>query len=245
MSSDCKFIAGRRGLDLFVWYVYDITDTKIRNRIIAIIQKYGFVRVQKSLFAANVSKNTMMMEYIYCPRRIYFSKTLKIPDNDSKDFKMMEGKRLHVDKVVNESEYLRKRIKVKSKKVDEYLMSKKLCISGKMDEILFFEDGTASPLDYKYSVYKGWNPDTYRIQLLFYAILIEENYGCTVNDGYIVYMRSKNRLERIRLFDDDYEEFFDVYNEMSRVLKNEVFPHITDNAIKCEDCPYGKICTRI
>ena len=154
---------------------------------------------------------SMMMEYIYCPRRIYFSKTLKIPDNDSKDFKMMEGKRLHVDKVVNESEYLRKRIKVKSKKVDEYLMSKKLCISGKMDEILFFEDGTASPLDYKYSVYKGWNPDTYRIQL----------------------------------FDDDYEEFFDVYNEMSRVLKNEVFPHITDNAIKCEDCPYGKICTRI
>ena len=211
MSSDCKCIAGRRGLDLFVWYVYDITDTKIRNRIIAIIQKYGFVRVQKSLFAANVSKNTMMMEYIYCPRRIYFSKTLKIPDNDSKDFKMMEGKRLHADKVVNESEYLRKRIKVKSKKVDEYLMSKKLCISGKMDEILFFEDGTASPLDYKYSVYKGWNPDTYRI----------------------------------RLFDDDYEEFFDVYNEMSRVLKNEVFPHITDNAIKCEDCPYGKICTRI
>ena len=211
MSSDCKFIAGRRGLDLFVWYVYDITDTKIRNRIIAIIQKYGFVRVQKSLFAANVSKNTMMMEYIYCPRRIYFSKTLKIPDNDSKDFKMMEGKRLHADKVVNESEYLRKRIKVKSKKVDEYLMSKKLCISGKMDEILFFEDGTASPLDYKYSVYKEWNPDTYRI----------------------------------RLFDDDYEEFFDVYNEMSRVLKNEVFPHITDNAIKCEDCPYGKICTRI
>ena len=211
MSSDCKCIAGRRGLDLFVWYVYDITDTKIRNRIIAIIQKYGFVRVQKSLFAANVSKNTMMMEYIYCPRRIYFSKTLKIPDNDSKNFKMMEGKRLHVDKVVNESEYLRKRIKVKSKKVDEYLMSKKLCISGKMDEILFFEDGTASPLDYKYSVYKGWTPDTYRIQL----------------------------------FDDDYEEFFDVYNEMSRVLKNEVFPHITDNAIKCEDCPYGKICTRI
>ena len=211
MSSDCKCIAGRRGLDLFVWYVYDITDTKIRNRIIAIIQKYGFVRVQKSLFAANVSKNTMMMEYIYCPRRIYFSKTLKIPDNDSKNFKMMEGKRLHADKVVNESEYLRKRIKVKSKKVDEYLMSKKLCISGKMDEILFFEDGTASPLDYKYSVYKGWNPDTYRI----------------------------------RLFDDDYEEFFDVYNEMSRVLKNEVFPHITDNAIKCEDCPYGKICTRI
>ena len=196
---------------MFVWYVYDITDTKIRNRIIAIIQKYGFVRVQKSLFAANVSKNTMMMEYIYCPRRIYFSKTLKIPDNDSKNFKMMEGKRLHADKVVNESEYLRKRIKVKSKKVDEYLMSKKLCISGKMDEILFFEDGTASPLDYKYSVYKGWNPDTYRI----------------------------------RLFDDDYEEFFDVYNEMSGVLKNEVFPHITDNAIKCEDCPYGKICTRI
>ena len=117
MSSDCKFIAGRRGLDLFVWYVYDITDTKIRNRIIAIIQKYGFVRVQKSLFAANVSKNTMMMEYIYCPRRIYFSKTLKIPDNDSKNFKMMEGKRLHADKVVNESEYLRKRIKVISKKV--------------------------------------------------------------------------------------------------------------------------------
>ena len=53
---------------------------------------------------------SMMMEYIYCPRRIYFSKTLKIPDNDSKNFKMMEGKRLHADKVVNESEYLRKRI---------------------------------------------------------------------------------------------------------------------------------------
>ncbi len=40
-----------------------------------------------------------------------------------------------------------------------------------VDEILFFNDGAAAPLNYKYSEYKN-----HRFQLVFYAQLIKENF---------------------------------------------------------------------
>ena len=187
---------------------------------------------------------TMLMDYIYCKRIPYFSKTLYIPQNAQNSFKVREGKRVHNTKMLEQGEYLRKRIDVKIKLVDDYLFSKKYDISGKVDEVLFFEDFKASPLDYKYSIFKGTVIKSYKMQLIFYSILIEENYNVSVDKGYIVYIRSKNRLEEIEFYDEDYQDFFELYEGLRKILENEVYPINVSPSVRCEECSYKNICMK-
>lgn len=185
---------------------------------------------------------TMMMEYTYCKRIPFFSKNLCIPSNSDSSYKVREGKRVHKEKAQNQSDYLRKKIGVIDKKVDDYLFSSRYNISGKVDEVLFLDSGQASALDYKYSMFKGKIADSYKLQITFYSILIEENYNLPVNKGYIVYIRSNNRLEGIELMDEDYSNFFCAYEGLSKIIYNNYFPEKTSYSIRCEECNYRKIC---
>ncbi|PRR79705.1 CRISPR-associated endoribonuclease Cas2 [Clostridium liquoris] len=42
---------------MLVWVVYDITDNKIRNRIVKFCKNKGLYRVQKSVFLGTLDKN--------------------------------------------------------------------------------------------------------------------------------------------------------------------------------------------
>jgi CRISPR-associated protein Cas2 len=44
---------------MLVWAVYDISETKIRNKIIKICQKHGLIRVQKSVFLGNINETQL------------------------------------------------------------------------------------------------------------------------------------------------------------------------------------------
>ena len=44
---------------MLVWFIYDISDNKVRRNIIKIAQGSGLYRVQKSVFLGNIDKNTM------------------------------------------------------------------------------------------------------------------------------------------------------------------------------------------
>ena len=44
---------------MLTWFIYDITDDKIRSNIVKIAREYGLYRVQKSVFLGNVNKNKM------------------------------------------------------------------------------------------------------------------------------------------------------------------------------------------
>ena len=84
-----------------------------------------------------------------------------------------------------------------SKEINQELYSKKYSIHGIVDEILFLNDGTASPLDYKYAVFKDRIYNTYKIQSAMYALMIMDNYKVESRSGYLVYTRSKNKLVKI------------------------------------------------
>ena len=49
-----------------------------------------------------------------------------------------------------------------------------------LDEILFLNDGSAAPLDYKYAEYKERTFRNHKYQLIFYARLIGEHYNIPV-----------------------------------------------------------------
>ena len=44
---------------MLTWFIYDISDDKVRNNIVKIAREYGLYRVQKSVFLGNVNKNKM------------------------------------------------------------------------------------------------------------------------------------------------------------------------------------------
>ncbi len=44
---------------MLVWAIYDISNNKIRNKIVKICKNYGLYRVQKSVFLGDIDKNNI------------------------------------------------------------------------------------------------------------------------------------------------------------------------------------------
>ncbi len=142
-----------------------------------------------------------ILEYLFCPRFSYFEYVLDIPQHEEKRFKVEIGRKIHERARQINPGYLRKKLGVKEKKIDVYLSSPS-GIRGIVDEILFLDDGTASPLDYKYAEYKERTFKNHRFQLVFYAQLVKDNFHAPVNRGFIIYTRSKNKLVEVPIHEN-------------------------------------------
>lgn len=146
-----------------------------------------------------------LLEYLFCPRFTYFEYVLDIPQHEEKRFKVEKGRTIHEKIRKINPGYLRKKLRAKEKKMDVYLTSS-MGLRGIIDEILFLDDGTAAPLDYKYAEYKERTFKNQKYQLVFYSQLIKDNYEVPVNRGYIIYTRSKNKLIEVPIREEDFEK---------------------------------------
>ncbi len=126
-----------------------------------------------------------VIEYLYCPRFIYFMNCLSIPQHEEQRYKVLAGREIHEKKAKINKDYLRKKLNCNKREINVYLASDKYHLKGVIDEVLFLEDGTAAPLDYKFAEYKERLFHTHKVQSILYAILIKENYQIEVNRGYI------------------------------------------------------------
>ena len=183
-----------------------------------------------------------IIHYLFCPRFIYFEYLLKIPRYEDRHFKVVKGREIHEKKLIRNKEYLRKRIGVQEKYLDQYLTNDYL--RGRIDEVLLLKDGTMAPLDYKFAQYKERLFSTYKTQLIAYAILIEENFGRPVNKGYLVYIRSKNKLLEVPISEEDKRRVKDVAMEINRIITENIYPKATRSKKKCVTCTYRNICTQ-
>ena len=156
----------------------------------------------KPVFSVTASH---LLEYLFCPRFTYFEYVLDIPQHEERRFKVEVGRKIHEKVRKVNPDYLRRKIGVKEKLSDVYLSSD-LGLRGIVDEVLFLDDGSGAPLDYKYAEYKDKIFKTYRLQLVFYAQLIKDNFQVPVNRGFIVYTRSKNKLIEVPIHEKDYKE---------------------------------------
>lgn len=185
---------------------------------------------------------SQIIEYLYCPRYTYFEYVLRIPQYEEKFYKVMRGRELHDEKLERNKNYLRKKIGVQEKWLDRYLGQKNL--RGKVDEVLKLEDGTYAPLDYKFAQWKDKVYETYRQQLICYAILIEENFNATVNRGYLVYVRSHHKLVEVKINASDKEEVKSSMDEMLEIIGKNKFPKSTKYKKRCVNCTYRNICIK-
>lgn len=181
-----------------------------------------------------------IIQYLYCPRFIYFEKVLGIPQYEEKSYKAMRGRKLHDSKSSINKDYLRKKIGATDKLQEQYLTNDLL--RGKVDEVLTLGDGTMAPLDYKFAQYKDKVFSTYKTQLACYACLIEDNFGKYVNKGFLVYTRSKNKLIEIEINQDQKQEVKECAIAIGEIIQDNRFPKATRYKKRCIECTYRNIC---
>ena len=181
-----------------------------------------------------------IIQYLYCPRFIYFEKVLGIPQFEEKSYKAMKGRHLHDSKQRMNRDYLRKKLGVTKKFQEQYLTNHSL--RGKVDEVLFLDDGSAAPLDYKFAKYKEKVFNTYKTQLASYAWLIEDNFNRPVTRGYLVYTRSKSKLIEVKLEESFKNDVKQKIMEIIQIIDQNYFPKATRYKQRCIECTYRNIC---
>lgn len=123
-----------------------------------------------------------------------------------------------------------------------YLASGRYHIKGIVDEVLFLDDGTAAPFEYKFAEFKDRVFRTYRHQLAIQGLLIKENFNVEVNRGFICYTRSKNLIREVRFTDRTFNEAVDIIESIFDIIQKGHYPEKTKHMSKCIDCCYRNIC---
>jgi len=192
---------------------------------------------------ANITASDVI-EYLYCPRFTYFMYCLDIPQHEEKRYKVQKGRDIHQIKAEINKNYLRKKLNVARKEINVPLNSEKYQIHGILDEILFLEDGSAAPFDYKFAEYKEKLFSTYLYQSCIYGLLIMDNFKVPVNKGFVCYTRSDNLVKEIPFSNKTFTEVEKTIQDVIRVIETGFFPKKTKSANRCPDCCYRNICIK-
>jgi CRISPR-associated exonuclease Cas4 len=183
-----------------------------------------------------------IIEYLFCPRFTYFEYVLAIPQYEDRKYKVTRGRDIHDQKLEQNKDYLRRRVGATERWNDQYLTNE--LMRGKIDEVLKLKDGSMAPLDYKFAVYDEKVYETYKTQLFCYAWLIEENFSCEVNKGFIVYVRSNNKLVEVPIQASDKQLVKEYAKEIESIIDGNLFPKATKYKKRCVDCTYRNICIK-
>jgi CRISPR-associated exonuclease Cas4 len=183
-----------------------------------------------------------VMEYLFCPRFIYFMYCLGIPQHEEKRYKVLKGRELHEAREKVNKSYIRKKLQCVRKDVAVYLVSKRNHLKGEVDEVLFLEDGTAAPLDYKFAEFKDTLFRTHKYQSALYGLMIADNYGVEVNRGFVCYTRSKHLVKEVKLGNKDFERAIALVSEVLEIIQKGFYPEATKYKARCVDCTYRNIC---
>lgn len=183
-----------------------------------------------------------VIEYLFCPRFIYFMYCLDIKQQEDKRYKVLKGRKVHELREKLNKDYIRKKLNCSRKESAVYLASKKYRVKGIVDEVLFLDDGTASPFDYKFAEDKGKLFATYKYQSLIYGLLIKENYNVDVKKGFVCYTRSNNSVREIIFSEKDFAKAVKTINEILDIIQKGFYPKKTKSLMRCVDCTYRNIC---
>jgi CRISPR-associated exonuclease Cas4 len=182
------------------------------------------------------------LEYLFCPRFIFFMHCLGIAQREERRYKVLKGRELHESREKVNRDYVRKKLNCVRKEISVYLTSHKHHFKGEVDEVLFLEDGTAAPLDYKYAEYKDTVYRTHKFQAALYGLLVMEHFGVDVKRGFVCYTRSNNHVEEIDFQEKDYEKARRMVHEILMIIQRGYYPDGTKQKARCVDCTYRNIC---
>jgi CRISPR-associated exonuclease Cas4 len=183
-----------------------------------------------------------VLEYLFCSRFIYYMYCLDIPQHEEQRYKVQKGREVHETRKLTNRDYVRKKLNCIRKESEVFIASKQNHIKGIVDEILFLEDGTAAPLEYKFAEYKEKVFKTYKFQLVLQALMIKENYNIEVNRAYLCFTRSNSLVKEIEISASDFKKAEKIIEEILDIVQKGLYPKTSKSSSKCVDCCYRNIC---
>ncbi len=183
-----------------------------------------------------------VMEYLFCPRFIYFMYCLMIPQHEERHYKVLKGRELHAAREKVNRNYIRKKLQCERKEIAVYLVSRRYHVKGEVDEVLFLSDGTAAPMDYKFAEYRDTIFRTHKYQSALYGLMIADCYDIAVKRGFVCYTRSNHLVKEVPLGDKDFERAISIVDNVLTIIQKGFFPAPTRYKARCIDCAYRNIC---
>jgi len=169
---------------------------------------------------------------------------LDIPQHEEKHYKVMKGRELHDTREKVNKDYIRKKLNCVKKEIAVYLNSKTYHVRGVVDEVLFLDDGSVAPFDYKFAEYRDYLFRTHKYQSALYGLMIAEHYGVEVNRGFVCYARSNYRVKEIEFKERDFKRAVEMVDEILRIIQYSFYPKGTGYKVRCVDCTYRRMCDR-
>lgn len=182
-----------------------------------------------------------IIQYYYCPRKVYFIRTIEVPHSIRK--KMIMGR--------EEQEKEKRRVMerktafgiswddVEDILFNHFVECSEISLCGSVDAVIMMKNDETIPVEIK------WTDDTtikfhWKKQLYAYALLLEKRYGKKVRRG-VLYFPEQNEEKIITI---DYREKIDVMRDIKKIkelIKSEKIPPKSDER-KCGYCEMKKYC---
>ena len=181
-------------------------------------------------------------QYIYCPRIPFYSNLLSRTGDVTygmlagREFESSLNKSL-LTKLFEDLIYDGYKL-VK----DLILFSAKSMLRGKLDYALIGRH-KAYPIEVKYSN----NPGIYKIQLVAYAILLEESLKLKSTKGYFLYKYShiKMKLSCVKITSSDKAKVIRIAEMIRTNIIAGIRPDPTESRAKCNFCEFRNFCDDI
>jgi len=172
-----------------------------------------------------------IVQYLYCPRKLYFIKVMGLKITRPK---MDVGKEVH-EKV---GKSLTRR-KIEGEILENvYLESQKYGVRGCVDAIIK-RGGEYIPVDIKFSRFKSLFYQ-WKMQLVAYAVLVEENFGCKVKKAYVYLTEEKNWIE-VEITPEDRKALMKIIQKVRGLIREERYPK-ANKSKKCNYCEVARFC---
>lgn len=187
---------------------------------------------------------TDLKQWVYCPRVLYYAMCL--PKIRPTTYKMEAG----IEAGQNEEGREERRslrpygLEEGRREFDVALSSSRYGLRGKADLIVWIDNpppGAFVVVDYKLSNIAG---EHFKLQLMAYALMIEEMSGLTAKCGYLYFIR-KRRSEKVLFTPRLREKFLLTLEAMHHMLHTELMPEATPNRNKCLACEFRRFCNDV
>lgn len=183
---------------------------------------------------------TDLKQFQYCPRILYYHTCL--PDVRPITRKMEMGSRRHETEA---KRALRRTMRLEGienaqREFDVPVQSQKLQLSGRIDELIFFEDHLL-PVDYKLAKKVGMH---FKVQIAAYAMLAEEAFGLPAFRGICYLTRTRDAVE-INLTKGLRKKVWAAIEQMQQITNREAMPEPTTNRRACLDCEFRRFCNDV
>ncbi len=181
-----------------------------------------------------------IVQYHYCPRKVYFLEVLGIPFVTKK--KMFFGQQEHKKEIKRTKQRKKifgiKRSLVKKVKYKLYLKSQRLRLYGVIDAVLFLENEII-PVEIKVTDFLELTRSRKK-QIVAYALLLDENFEHTTRRG-ILYFSGHRKSKIVNISYEDKKHLIEDIKAIKMLFKTEKIPRRVGKR-KCDYCEVSRYC---